>query len=294
MIGCNHRLEVLYWGIFPAYQSAMVSQSSLNPAGNLNSTIDFGPLTFFDGTTETSVNNWFNNSEWQRIERYYQINNVEINFWSWGCGSYGLGPCSMYGGYGGNGCGCGCGPYFNAQWFAGFRYFNFKDWFKYSAQQGDDPWYEIDVNNNFFGGQLGGRMDYCHNRWGLFLAPKFGVYNNYITHFQNFHNPNAIYGGNGGNAQVGSSNPINPGEVYYVDTSASTVAFLGQIDAGMDYYITQRWKATMGYRALAATNVALTTAQIPTNFGDIAGVKDTDHNSSLILHGAFFQLSYLW
>jgi hypothetical protein len=298
MLGCNHRLEVLYWGIFPGYQSAEVVGADMNPAGNLNSTIDFGPLTFYDGVTETAVNDWFNNSEWQRIERYYEVHNVEINLWSWCCGGNPFGCTPTCGHRGHHGCGgcdsCCCGPTWNAQWFGGLRYFQFDDWWKYSAQLGEDPWYEIETENYMVGLQMGSRVDYCHGRWGLFAMPKFGVFNNHVQHTQFFHNPNAIYGGNGGNAQVGSANPINPGDVYYINETDDVVSFLGSIDVGLDYYITSNWKATIGYRALAATNVALTTAQIPTNFGDIMGARDTDTNSSVILHGAFFQVGYTW
>jgi hypothetical protein len=75
--------------------------------------------------------------------------------------------------------------------------------------------------------------------------------------------------------------------LYPLRSSEDDVAFLAQLDVGVEYQINCRWRAFAGYRAVAVTGVALTDSQIPQIVIDAPEWQDVDTNGSLILHGGF-------
>ena len=119
----------------------------------------------------------------------------------------------------------------------------------------------------------------------LHAGTKFGLYGNAINHRSQIYGPN-------GSAYV-SFGP-NTGEEFDVDSSASEVAFLGELDLGMTVYFTRRFTGSLGYRIVAVNNVAVATDQIPRHFAGIQDVIDFDSHSSLVLHGAYATLGYNW
>src|SRR5262245_2540459 len=79
-LGCDHRLEAVYWTLDPDNQSASV-------IGPVNSSLDFGRLEF----NGSGVDPWFQNSQYQQISMRSEFHNFELNLWG---DHMFCGPCS--------------------------------------------------------------------------------------------------------------------------------------------------------------------------------------------------------
>ncbi|MDP6558345.1 MAG: hypothetical protein QGG71_27020, partial [Pirellulaceae bacterium] len=70
-------------------------------------------------------------------------------------------------------------------------------------------------------------------------------------------------------------------------------AFVAEFRTGLDYQFTPCWSATIGYRVVALTGVALSTNQIPVDYiSAIDSLRTVNTNGSLIAHGAYAGLEY--
>jgi hypothetical protein len=177
----------------------------------------------------------------------------------------------------------------------GARYFRADDSFSLASDFtsevfGDDPAnevsYTVDVDNHLAGFQIGGVLD-C-SFWQNFsghVTTKFGVYNNHMTIYQ------VIQGGNGASAVI-NTGPF-AGQPFVVDDSKDDVAYLGELDAGLAYNLSCKWRVTGGYRVAALSSVALAPSQIG-SFADLASAADIDNHDSLVLHGAYAGLEFVW
>ncbi len=161
---------------------------------------------------------------------------------------------------------------------AGFRYFRFSEDLAFGSVSFGNDWSDPDETafvrfrslNNMYGAQLGTIFNFRFNpEWSLFFVPKAGIYGNEMTV------RSRIYSGNG--------------DVAYDFTDDKTdVAFLGQIDAGVNCHFRSNVYGYAGYRFVGAANVALGDNQFAPSLGDLK------QSGSLILHGAFFGLGWLF
>jgi hypothetical protein len=249
-LGCSSAVEFSYWtldnfgGQVHAYDPAGV--------GSLNTPFDFRSLNF----NGAPVNDLFDNAEAHRLTRNDEFHNFEVNFINLSGN-----PCSRI----------------RTSGLAGFRYINFRESWQLASSYmnrnfGVDPaneaYYDIDVENNLFGLQIGGRADVMlTDCLSLYAAPRFGVFANYMEH------DSRIYSGTGVSAMnVSSNNTI--------------LSLLGQLDVGVNYQITNWLSVYGGYRVVAISGIALADQQIPYLQDDLFGISDIDHNSNLVLHGA--------
>jgi hypothetical protein len=214
------------------------------------------------------------------IWRDTEVHNVEINVLHF----LGYCPQSCYDG----------GSRWNMNWLAGFRYFNFNDELLFGADTSvdgkftfDDPteiFYSVATNNHLIGFQFGADGEYCLTpRLWLDMGVKCGVFGNSIEH-------ESWIGGSAGYAEI-NDGPYS-GYDFAVDNSASDLAMLGELDLGLSYYVTYRWKLTAGYRLVGVSGVALPTNQI---YPDLRGLNDVqviDTNGNLILHGGYAGVEY--
>ena len=118
---------------------------------------------------------------------------------------------------------------------------------------------------------------------GSSSRPKVGIYNDHMN--QDFR----AYLGNGAAATTGSSGVAG---TYPVCSSRDALAFLTQIDLGLDWTISRCWSARLGYRVLAMTDIALADDQFPQYLVDVPEIAHIDNHSSLVLHGVFAGLTY--
>jgi len=277
---CNtNAIELVYWGIFP-------STPSVHARDNINSTIDFGDLTY----NGASANNAFQNAEFQRVQDSFSFNSVEANLVgnSWNGGPFGCGMCG--------GCNSRGGSPWGFGYIAGFRYLNFSERFLFSSDPtgfaiNGDPAelnYLVQVNNNLFGFQLGGGLSYCvTNRLTAYAIGKAGIYDNHVTALQR------VYG-TLGNAII--NNGPNAGQDFVVRTAGrETLGISGQFDLGGRWAITNSWSANFGYRVLGLAGVATSDVNVQrSQFHDVDGIATVQRTGSFLLHGLFAGATYCW
>lgn len=298
--------QVSYWGLFQENSRVRVNNMPDTMLSGL-SMLTYDPM----GYAADTVQNYYNAADSHEIVRSNEFHNVELNliryniaFPSFGggigsgvgaglCGNggnCGVGSCGT-GACGADACGTSCGSAWTGSMFAGARFFKFDEFFSYRSTINGlynydvrDMFYDIDVENNLVGFQLGGNVNRTLGcRWNLFAGTKLGIYNNHITHYSR------IYGVSG-NAMVNSG--AYAGEDYAIRSSSDTFSFLSEFNLGLGYQISPCWRAVGGYRLMGATGVALAPNQIPTSFSYLPGVGKINNDGSLLLHGAFVGLEF--
>jgi opacity protein-like surface antigen len=274
--GCNQALEVVYWGLYPGFGDNIAT-------GTLDSMIDFSNVDYDGGSADL----FFDGAAAHRIRYDLSFHSFEANL---------IGNCG-----GPLGCGrCGCcspchGSRWGHSWLAGFRYINFSSDFLFSADNADTVFdgsdselnYEVDLDNDLYGFQLGVGLDYCvTSKLQAYAVAKFGVYLNDISHRQ------AIYGPLGaGTLNTGDF----AGQDYVIDDSDVDLAFAGQMDLGARYAFHDNWSVDFGWRLLGLSGVAITEDNVAQgNFQNVLGISDTQTTGSLILHGGYVGLTYCW
>lgn len=273
--GCsNWAWEVDYWAIRGTSQHTVTNQGLV---GQLDTPLD----TNFQGLTYngSNVDDYYNNSQAHRLQRSFDFYNVEMNFFQ----DPGLYTTN---------CGGGC---FQFGALAGLRYFKFREGFDFATNPGgynftgtnDELHYNVDVDNNLIGAQLGMIMNYNFDRLNLYAKTKFGAYGNAINQ------KSAMYGALG-NAYIDNALSPNNGRDFNVSGTKGRVSFLGELDLGAGYQVTKRFSINGGYRVVAVSGVALATEQIPQNFEDLGIVASTPSNGDLLLHGGYLGGQFIW
>ena len=274
-----YALEGVYWGIYPDVQEAN-AYGAATVGGIATTNLAFNNITYDAGLGQQLLTVFYNNAERHRIQRTSEFHNIELNLL-------------------GNTCASGC---YNSRlrlgWNAGVRFFRYDDGFTFSTDPNEVPFdgdpeevhYDIEVENNLIGFQIGGRADYCFTRRvNGFATSKFGIYGNHISH-------RSVIGGSNGTAVVSDAASPFDGRDYDVRSNVTDVAFLGELNMGLDYQMSKCWSATAGYRAVAVSGVGHSTSQIigDDTATDLDWLADTNNNGSLILHGAFAGLEYCY
>jgi len=290
----QNAIEVVYWGLFPGQEYTQTTSADV--LGNLNGILNWNNLDYNGAPASNIVNVAPGADGVHALWRNFEFHNVEVNLWRF-CGNCAASTCSNSGG--GYGKSCGGAVCNRSRWrynmLAGVRYFRFHEDLLFGADgdqfvmnYGDDEiFYNIDIDNDLLGFQLGCETEYCvGRRWTLDGGIKLGIYNNHISHISEI-------GGNLGTATINGGGP-NSGRDFYVNNSKNDVSFLGETNLGFQYLIHPNWTARFGYRAVAVTGVALPSEQI---YPDLRGINDVEligSNSSLLLHGGYAGVEYNW
>jgi hypothetical protein len=276
--GCsgNRGLEVVYWGLYP-------SSSEQTATGTLDSLIDLTDIDY-DGGDGNAI---FDGAAAHRLRFDYDLHNVELNL----LGNYG-GPlgCGRVGH-----CGTGCGERWGFGWLAGFRYIHYTENWLFSAELDDTTFdndanqlnYDVDLQNNLFGFQMGAGFDYCiTNSFQAYIIGKAGIYGNDILMQQSL-------SGTAGPATLNSG--LNSGSEFDFDANDFDLALASQIDVGGRYAINQNWSLDFGWRVLALSGVAIAEDNvIQESFQIVDGDSPINTSSSVILHGGYAGLTYAW
>lgn len=265
-LACTARtvaIEGAYWTLdsFSDFVSRSISGGSVSTPLIVDEVL-------FDGIPGTQ---YFDSARQHRVWRESELHNAEINV-ILGCPNPSPGMA-------------------NVDFFVGARYFRFADELGFGSV--DLGWWwgdEGGIHEAYLRDRITNDLVGCHFglrariplgfKLGLFLNPSLGIYNNHIqNHFQ-------LYRGDGTVAV-----PTQPTGTYPVDSSKDVVAFLGQIDLGVNWQFAANWEACIGYRVLFATGIGLADHQIPAYVVDIPEIADINSNADLILHGAFAGLT---
>lgn len=263
-------LEATYWTLNPLEEAGRVTI----PGGYVSTTWNMTEVEFYDdgaGSWE-SADVWFMGSEEHRLWRHNEVHSVELSLLRDPMGI----RCATWG----------------LDWSMGVRFFRFNEELTFGALRFDgDPatpadwgYFSDHITNSLVGFQAGADL-----RWDivptlqLTAGPKLGIYNNHIR--------NWFYGylGDGSVATTGGSGV--PGN-YPVASHEDVLAFLAQVDLGLEWKFAPQWSATIGYRVVAVTGIGLADDQFPQYTVDIPEIKDLEHNGNLILHGAYWGLTY--
>ena len=316
--GGRSAIEARYWGLFPNTETA--SAFGANQPGGIFSFPQFNDMEIDGGAGATPVIAFFDGAEVHRVTRSYEVHNVEANFITligagvlpgglYGGGGYGAGCSGGYAGgdacasCGGGGCAdcggcgmsCGCGPApsrLSMTWLMGARYLRFDDGLTFASSPNDlvftdpeDIFYNANTVNNLVGFQLGGRGYYALGcRTSLYSGFKAGVFGNHITQHQSVTSA-------AGQVATVTAGP-DAGADFDINTDKDDVAFLGELDLGVNYRLTSCWNVNVGYRAVGLSGVALATSQMPRTFWDnLDEAREINSNGSLILHGGYLGMS---
>ncbi len=271
----RNSVEMSYWGIYPGDSEA--DSFGADTAAGIDSILHFDGLQYDAGAgAQDLAATFFFGAARHRVQRSYGVHNLELNLLGHNFSN--------------------CGP-LQMGWVAGVRYLRFDDDFLYSTDPTDTAFtgaanevhYDIDVENNLIGFQIGGRADWCFGaRSSLFADTKAGLYGNHVSH------RSRIFGSNG-QAFVGDATSPHFGEDVDISSRRNDFAMIGDLSLGMKFCVNSCWSVTAGYRAVAVSGVALSTNQVPVDFiGALDSIRNVDTNGSLILHGAFVGVDYCY
>jgi hypothetical protein len=236
----------------------------------------------------------------QRVYTNFSCQNIELNIMRFPCCESSCGCNSGCGSGGGayDTCGCNSGcascqapsSCFSMYGSCGVRYFRTDDDFSYDTEAATfdgtnydktmptgvfDLCYDINIDNNLIGPQLGWTTDYCVCcRWNFFMNSTMGIFGNHIDQTQRLWSPG------GGDVRFQQSQ----GSVD-IHNHRDDIAFLGELRAGCSYDINCHWRAVAAYRAVAMTGVATALSQIPDNFSNSDEVGHINTDNSLVIHG---------
>lgn len=284
--GCN-AIEFRWMHLIPG--RSQYDAATTNVPGNFASRLDFSGLNYDDGNGPQNASVWGNNSQYQCLVREFNYYGAELDLLGggFGCGNCtGCDPCGSPG--------FASGSRFGGNWLAGVRWFHYDDYFRYNSElnggatngEADELWYEMRSRNDLVGFQIGGQLTYALSRSFTILgSSRFGVYNNHITHWQGVHGGAGTYATFNSGAQAGTA--------YNINASRDALAFLGEIDLGARWQITNCIAARFGYRAMGISGVATSEDQISRNFACACDANRIDL-SSIALHGLYAGGEICW
>ena len=253
----QHAVELIYWGVYGVGGSADVTSSGLITA------IPQAPGVTVAGQPASA---FLTNLDGQQISRSDSINDIEINW------VYSLWDR----------------PEFlprertvNLMWLAGFRYFQVGDNLSLQNTPSNPALGDLDfnvaTNNNIYGAQVGAKFD-----WRflpvvrLNIVPKFMIGGNSITNTSSLAQTDGAYG-----TFTADGMPAK------VHSTLGVFSWLGSVDTGLAWDVTDRWTLSLGYRVVGVGNIAQADGQWPaaiTTAGSLSGIAA---GSSTIVHGGF-------
>ena len=166
-------------------------------------------------------------------------------------------------------------------WLAGFRYFQVGDNLSLQNTPSNPALGDLDfnvaTNNNIYGAQVGAKFD-----WRflpvvrLNIVPKFMIGGNSITNTSSLAQTDGAYG-----TFTADGMPAK------VHSTLGVFSWLGSVDTGLAWDVTDRWTLSLGYRVVGVGNIAQADGQWPaaiTTAGSLSGIAA---GSSTIVHGGF-------
>ena len=258
----HHAVEFIYWGVYGIGSAATATSS---PAA-----IDAIPQAPGVMVGSTPASAYLTNSAAQQISRSDLVNDVEINW------IYSLWERPEF---------LSQDPALpsrriNLMWLAGFRFFELEDVLTQTSFPGGGAPGTLDLgvatNNNLYGAQVGAKFDWRLLPQVRFTAvPKFLIAGNSIT------NTTSLATSSGTQATFASGAPVN------VHSTLGVFSWLGSVDTGVAWDVTDRWSLSLGYRVVGVGNIAQADGQWPPVITGPASVTGIDAGSSTIIHGGF-------
>jgi len=258
----HHAVELIYWGVYQMGDSATLTTPGIDAIPQAP-TADVGGIPASDFLIDAAQ---------QRIERADVINDVEIN-WVYSVGDR---------------------PEFvprdrkvNLMWLAGFRFFQVNDQLTLTTGSGNPAIGAIDLgvatNNNLYGAQVGAKFDWRFlPNVRLNIVPKMMIGGNAIT------NTSSLAGADGTQAT------FSGGEAARAFSELGVFSWLGSVDTGIAWDVTDHWSLWLGYRVVGVGNIAQADGQWPALIVSPDSLGGISAGSDTIIHGGFagFQSRY--
>jgi hypothetical protein len=254
----QHAVELIYWGVYQLGGTADVTSPSAS--------IDAVPQAFGVSVGGQPATNFLTNLGGQQITRSDVVNDVEINW------VYSLWDRPEF---------LPRDRAINLMWLVGFRYFGIGDRLTLQNSPGESSLGDLDFNvataNNIYGAQVGAKFDWRFlPRLRLNVVPKFMIGGNSIT------NTSALEQSGGSYATFdGDGSPVK------VHSTLGVFSWLGSVDTGLAWDVTDHWSLCLGYRVVGVGNIAQADAQWPTTITSPGSLSGITAGSSTIVHGGF-------
>jgi hypothetical protein len=188
-----------------------------------------------------------------------------------------------------------CGSRIRVMTSHGFRWFQAKDFVERGWDvdgtdgfQSEDIYEKVDIDNNLYGYQFGGRLTYLITcRLNLSVGGKLGIYGNYAEMKQCVGTRSLLA------YQTGSPTAFtcNGNNDNATDTALAT---LGELDLGLGYRISNCWSIRGGYRLLGMTGVANSMDSHPVSYASMADAGRVRANDNYVLQGGYVGLEFNW
>jgi len=254
----QHAVELIYWGVYELTGSSRTSSS----LGGIDA-IPQAPGVDVAGQPAAA---FLNDLTAQQINRSDVINDIEINW------VYSLWDR----------------PEFlpreravNLMWLAGFRFFEVSDQLTLQNGTGNPQLggldFDVATNNNIYGAQVGAKFDWRFlPRVRLAIVPKFMIGGNAITNTSGLVQTDGTYG-----TFTADGSPAK------VHSTLGVFSWLGSVDTGLAWDVTDQWSLSMGYRVVGVGNIAQADGQWPTSIVSPDSLSRISAGSSTIVHGGF-------
>jgi len=254
----HHAIEFIYWGVFGIGSSASVASV---PADSITA-IPQAAGVRIDGQP---AGEFLRNAAGQTITRSDLVNDVEINW------VYALWDRPEF---------LPRDRAISLMWLAGFRFFQVQDELSLVTNASDTALGAADLsvatNNNLFGGQVGAKFDWRFlPSVRLSVVPKFLLAGNSIT------NTTTLYSSSGAIATFADDSPVG------VHSTLGVFSWLGSVDTGLAWDVTDRWSLSIGYRVVGVGNIAQADGQWPVLISTPASLSGLAAGSSTIIHGGY-------
>lgn len=165
-------------------------------------------------------------------------------------------------------------------WLAGFRFFQVADTLTLTSLPGNPALspalLSVATSNSIFGAQMGAKFDWRFLPTVRFdVVPKVMIGGNSITDTTSLANAagtQAVFAGGG---------PVS------VHSQLGVFSWLGSVDTGIAWDVTDRWTLSLGYRVVGVGAIAQADGQWPTTIITPASLAGIEAGSSTIIHGGF-------
>ena len=261
----RHGVEFIYWGVY-----GLGSSGSLTADPPAIDVIPQAPGVTIGGNSASAL---LQDAAAQTVGRSDVINDVEINW------VYSLWER----------------PEFLPEnrrvsliWLAGFRYFGLGDTLTLTTTPNIPPVgtpellaagptvLTVATANSIYGAQVGAKFDWLFlPGLRLDIVPKFMIGGNAVT------NTTALAAASGTQAQFASGTPVS------VHQTLGVFSWLGSVDTGVAWDVTEHWTLSLGYRVVGVGNIAQADGQWPVLIAGPESLSGIAAGSSTIVHGGF-------
>ena len=254
----HHAVEFIYWGVYGMDSAATIASV---PPGSITA-IPQAVDVKVGGVPASSL---LSGASAQTIGRADLVNDVEINW------VYALWDRPEF---------LPRDRAVSLMWLAGFRFFQVQDVLTLTTTAGDPTLgaavLDMATNNNLFGGQVGAKFDWRFLPSVRFTAvPKFMLAGNSMT------NTSSLASATGTTASFADGTPVS------VHSTLGVFSWLGSVDAGLAWDVTDHWSLSLGYRVVGVGNIAQADGQWPALIAGPASLSGIDAGSSTIIHGGY-------